>query len=92
MEGRELEFYLWEGEEKELLRSVREKLNAVGEVIKSSGGYPSFISIYIVLTHLCFSCISNLSQHWSRDEKNRCLREATKAFRYLAQIVRLIIL
>lgn len=37
LEGRELEFYLWEGEEKELLRSVREKLNAVGEVIKSPG-------------------------------------------------------
>lgn len=31
-------------------------------------------------------------QHWSRDEKNRCLREAAKSFRMSGQIVRLIIL
>ncbi|KAK4434454.1 putative inactive heme oxygenase 2, chloroplastic [Sesamum alatum] len=61
LEGRELEFYRWEGDAEELLRGVREKLNALGE-------------------------------HWSRDEKNKCLREATKAFRFLGQIVRLIIL
>ncbi|KAL3514488.1 hypothetical protein ACH5RR_027205 [Cinchona calisaya] len=61
LEGRKLEFYTWEGEEEELLKGVREKLNMLGE-------------------------------HWSRDEKNKCLREATKAFRYLGQIVRLIIL
>ncbi|KAL2242065.1 UNVERIFIED_CONTAM: putative inactive heme oxygenase 2, chloroplastic [Sesamum indicum] len=61
LEGRELEFYRWEGDAEELLRAVREKLNALGE-------------------------------HWSRDEKNKCLREATKAFRFLGQIVRLIIL
>ena len=30
-------------------------------------------------------------QHWSRDEKNRCLKETTKAFRYMGQIVRLIV-
>ncbi|XP_075511499.1 putative inactive heme oxygenase 2, chloroplastic [Primulina tabacum] len=61
LEGRELEFYRWEGDAEELLRGVREKLNALGE-------------------------------HWSRDEKNRCLRETTKTFRFLGQIVRLIIL
>ncbi|KAL8487866.1 hypothetical protein ACS0TY_024246 [Phlomoides rotata] len=59
--GRELEMYKWEGDAEELLRGVREKLNALGE-------------------------------HWSRDEKNRCLRESTKAFRFLGQILRLIIL
>ncbi|XP_057786293.1 probable inactive heme oxygenase 2, chloroplastic [Salvia miltiorrhiza] len=59
--GRELEIYKWDGDAEELLRGVREKLNALGE-------------------------------HWSRDEKNRCLRETTKAFRFLGQIVRLIIL
>lgn len=61
LQGRELEFCRWEGEEEESLRLVREKLNALGE-------------------------------HWTRDEKNKCLKEATKAFRYLGQIVRLIIL
>ncbi|KZV45198.1 hypothetical protein F511_11798 [Dorcoceras hygrometricum] len=55
LEGRELEFCRWEGDEEELLRGVREKLNAIGE-------------------------------HWSRDEKNKCLREATKTFRFLGQI------
>uniref|UniRef100_A0A2P2JG63 Uncharacterized protein n=1 Tax=Rhizophora mucronata TaxID=61149 RepID=A0A2P2JG63_RHIMU len=33
-----------------------------------------------------------LSEHWSRDVKNRCLKEATKSFKYLGQIVRLIML
>ncbi|EYU36287.1 hypothetical protein MIMGU_mgv11b020399mg, partial [Erythranthe guttata] len=61
LEERELEFYKWEGDSEELLRGVRQNLNALGE-------------------------------HWSRDEKNKCLREATKAFRFLGQIVRLIIL
>ncbi|KAG8389995.1 hypothetical protein BUALT_Bualt01G0037300 [Buddleja alternifolia] len=61
LEGRELEFYRWDGDAEELLKGVREKLNALGE-------------------------------HWSRDEKNKCLRESTKAFRFLGQIVRLIIL
>ncbi|KAI4336954.1 hypothetical protein L6164_015420 [Bauhinia variegata] len=36
--------------------------------------------------------LNMLGEHWSRDEKNRCLREATKSFRFLGQIVRLIIL
>ncbi|KAJ8538052.1 hypothetical protein K7X08_014592 [Anisodus acutangulus] len=33
-----------------------------------------------------------LAKHWSRDDKNKCLREVTKAFRFMGQIVRLIIL
>ncbi|ONK75680.1 uncharacterized protein A4U43_C03F19420 [Asparagus officinalis] len=36
--------------------------------------------------------LNSLGEHWSRDEKNRCLREATKAFRYSGQLIRLIIL
>ncbi|XP_062174124.1 probable inactive heme oxygenase 2, chloroplastic [Alnus glutinosa] len=61
LEGRELEFYRWEGDVPELMKDVREKLNMLGE-------------------------------HWIRDEKNKCLKEATKSFRFLGQIVRLIIL
>ncbi|KAJ4701795.1 Heme oxygenase 1 protein [Melia azedarach] len=61
LEGRELEIYGWEGDEQELLKGVREKLNMLGE-------------------------------HWTRDEKNKCLKEAAKAFKFLGQIVRLIIL
>lgn len=59
-QGKELEFYKWEGDVPTLLSDVREKLNKLGE-------------------------------HWSRDVKNQCLREAAKAFRYSGQIVRLII-
>lgn len=36
--------------------------------------------------------LNMLGEHWTRDEKNKCLREATKSFRFLGQIVRLIIL
>lgn len=60
LEGRELEFYKWEGDVQELFKGVREKLNMLGE-------------------------------HWTRDEKNKCLRETTKSFRFMGQIVRLII-
>lgn len=42
----------------------------------------AFLSTYAIM------CV----QHWSRDDKNRCLKEATKSFRYMGQIVRLIIL
>jgi heme oxygenase len=61
LEGREMELYSWDGDESELLKGVREKLNMIAE-------------------------------RWPREEKSKCLREATKAFRYLGQIVRLIIL
>ncbi|KAI3947672.1 hypothetical protein MKX01_034337 [Papaver californicum] len=36
--------------------------------------------------------LNKLGEHWTRDEKNKCLREAAKSFRFLGQIVRLIIL
>ncbi|XAR61857.1 Heme oxygenase (biliverdin-producing) [Bertholletia excelsa] len=36
--------------------------------------------------------LNMLGEHWTRDEKNRCLRETTKSFQYMGQIVRLIIL
>lgn len=36
--------------------------------------------------------LNMLGEHWTRDEKNRCLKETTKSFRFLGQIVRLIIL
>ncbi|KAJ3673225.1 hypothetical protein LUZ60_006599 [Juncus effusus] len=59
-EGREIEFYKWDGDAQLLLKDVRESLNQIGA-------------------------------HWSRDEKNKCLKEAAKSFRYLGQIVRLMI-
>ncbi|XWS24269.1 hypothetical protein CRYUN_Cryun28dG0086300 [Craigia yunnanensis] len=61
LQGRELEFYKWEGDVQESLKCVREKLNMLGE-------------------------------HWSRDDRNKCLKEAAKSFKFLGQIVRLIIL
>ncbi|XP_042494171.1 probable inactive heme oxygenase 2, chloroplastic [Macadamia integrifolia] len=61
LEGRELEFFKWDGDVQEMLKDVRETLNKLGE-------------------------------HWIRDEKNRCLREAKKSFQFLGHIIRLIIL
>ncbi|KAE8669130.1 putative inactive heme oxygenase 2 [Hibiscus syriacus] len=61
LEGMELEFYKWEGDEQESLKGVRKKLNMLGE-------------------------------HWSRDDQNKCLKEAAKSFKFLGEIVRLIIL
>ncbi|KAJ0024504.1 hypothetical protein Pint_08836 [Pistacia integerrima] len=61
LEGREMEFYRWEGDPQEILKGVRKNLNMLGE-------------------------------HWPRDEKHKCLKEASKSFKFLGQIVRLIIL
>ncbi|KAH7654623.1 Heme oxygenase (biliverdin-producing) protein [Dioscorea alata] len=36
--------------------------------------------------------LNKLGEHWTRYEKNRCLREAAKSFKFSGQIVRLIIL
>ncbi|CAJ1972664.1 unnamed protein product [Sphenostylis stenocarpa] len=35
--------------------------------------------------------LNKLSEHWSRDEKNRCLKETPKAFRFMGQIVLLLV-
>lgn len=35
LDGRELEFYKWEGDVSEMLKDVREKLNRLGEVRNS---------------------------------------------------------
>lgn len=61
LEGKELEFCKWGGDEQEMLKDVREKLNV-------------------------------LAEHWSREEKNKCLKETKKSFQFMGQIVRLIIL
>ncbi|KAK2660375.1 hypothetical protein Ddye_006908 [Dipteronia dyeriana] len=36
--------------------------------------------------------LNMLGEHWTRDEKNKCLREASKSFKFLGQIIRFIIL
>ncbi|KAL9449297.1 hypothetical protein AB3S75_011260 [Citrus x aurantiifolia] len=36
--------------------------------------------------------LNMLGEHWTRDEKNKSLKEAAKSFKFLGQIVRLIIL
>ncbi|KAL1190121.1 putative inactive heme oxygenase 2 [Cardamine amara subsp. amara] len=36
--------------------------------------------------------LNMLGEHWTRDEKNKCLKETAKAFKYMGQIVRLIIM
>ncbi|KAJ4917023.1 hypothetical protein Rs2_02573 [Raphanus sativus] len=60
LEGRELEFYKWDGELSQLLQNVREKLNKVAE-------------------------------EWTREEKNHCLEETDKSFKYSGEILRLIL-
>ncbi|XP_031496365.1 probable inactive heme oxygenase 2, chloroplastic [Nymphaea colorata] len=60
LENKELEFYKWEDDVPVLLKTLREKLNKLGE-------------------------------QWTRDEKNKCLREAAKSFKFSGQIIRLII-
>ncbi|KAJ0606848.1 putative Heme oxygenase (biliverdin-producing) [Helianthus annuus] len=61
LEGKELTICKWPGDHEELLKGMRDKLNA-------------------------------LAQHWSRDEKNKCLKETSKCFMYMETIIRLIIL
>lgn len=94
LEGRELEFNTWEGDVQELMKEMRKKLNMLGEVHTWEHFY--LFRACFLLEHLsiliCWIFVMLWQQHWSRDEKNKCLREATKSFRFMGQIVRLIIL
>lgn len=57
---KELEFYKWDGDLRQLLQNVRDKLNTVAE-------------------------------NWTREEKNHCLEETEKSFKYSGDILRLIL-
>ncbi|WCJ29643.1 heme oxygenase 3 [Euphorbia peplus] len=60
LNGKELEFYKWDGDLSQLLQNVRDKLNKVAE-------------------------------SWSREEKNHCLEETEKSFKYSGEILRLVL-
>ncbi|KAK9055093.1 hypothetical protein SSX86_026173 [Deinandra increscens subsp. villosa] len=60
LNGKELEFYKWDGDLSQLLQNVREKLNMVAE-------------------------------NWTRDEKNHCLQETEKSFKFNGDILHLIL-
>ncbi|KAK1400029.1 heme oxygenase 1, chloroplastic [Heracleum sosnowskyi] len=60
LNGKELNFYKWEGDLSQLLQNVRDKLNQVAE-------------------------------SWTREEKNHCLEETEKSFKYSGDILSLIL-
>ncbi|KAJ8768419.1 hypothetical protein K2173_021572 [Erythroxylum novogranatense] len=60
LEGKDLEFYKWDGDISQLLKNVRDKLNKVAE-------------------------------SWTREEKNHCLEETEKSFKYSGDILQLIL-
>ncbi|KAJ9551080.1 hypothetical protein OSB04_015125 [Centaurea solstitialis] len=60
LNGKELEFYKWDGDLSQLLQNVRDKLNIVAE-------------------------------NWTREEKNHCLEETEKSFKFSGEILRLIL-
>ncbi|PKA64676.1 Heme oxygenase 1, chloroplastic [Apostasia shenzhenica] len=60
LDGKQLEFYKWAGDLRQLLQNVREKLNKV-------------------------------ANSWSREEKNHCLEETEKSFKYSSDILRLML-
>ncbi|KAL4571490.1 hypothetical protein LXL04_018250 [Taraxacum kok-saghyz] len=60
LNGKELEFYKWEGDLSQLLQNVRDKLNRVAE-------------------------------EWTREEKNHCLEETEKSFKFNGDILSLIL-
>lgn len=59
LDGKELEFYKWEGDIRLLLQNVREKLDEV-------------------------------ANDWSQEEKNYCLKETERSFKYSGDILSLI--
>ncbi|KAJ7565918.1 hypothetical protein O6H91_02G081000 [Diphasiastrum complanatum] len=60
LDGKELNFYKWDGELPELLATVKEKLNSIAE-------------------------------NWTREEKDHCLEETRKSFKFSGDILRLIV-
>lgn len=88
-----MEFYKWEGDEEKLLQSVRESFNMLAKVNASDFCIIDlFNASKAPLTASPALLIASLLQHWSRNDKTKCLREVTKAFRFMGQIIRLIIL
>lgn len=60
LDGKELEFYTWEGDLSQLLQNVRDRLN-------------------------------NVAESWTRDEKNHCLEETEKSFKFSGSILHLML-
>ncbi|KAG8377815.1 hypothetical protein BUALT_Bualt08G0072900 [Buddleja alternifolia] len=60
LNGKELEFYKWDGDLSSLLQNIREKLNKVAE-------------------------------SWTREQKNHCLEETVKSFKFSGDILSLIL-
>lgn len=96
LEGKELEFVRWEGDAQDLLKGVREKLNVLGEVRSVNAIMTTLPSDKTIISFsqfvFFFYTFWSMMKHWTRDEKNKCLKETAKAFKYMGQIVRLIVL
>ena len=85
---KELEFYKWDGDLSELLQNVRDKLNKVAEVCRLSC---TFSCSLLYGNGNLFVRVAFLSQSWTREEKNHCLEETEKSFKYSGEILRLIL-
>ena len=103
---KDLEFYRWNGDLSQLLQNVREKLNRVAEVVllelffpyNSPWHIPNFDPFRYTfnISALFILLVSNtiyvgFKQNWSREEKNHCLDETEKSFKFSGDILRLIL-
>ncbi|THU49134.1 hypothetical protein C4D60_Mb06t06360 [Musa balbisiana] len=77
LDNKELEFYKWDGDLSQLLQNVRDKLNRVASSAKHGFSPELFVP--------------HLLQSWSREEKDHCLEETEKSFKYSGSILRLIL-
>ena len=103
LDKKELEFYKWNGDLSQLLQGVRDKLNRVAEVILSvlfplhkSTFTVFYINQFVCSTTLFIFVVSNtycvgFNQSWTREEKNHCLEETEKSFKFSGDILRLIL-
>lgn len=95
----ELEFYKWDGDISQLLQNVRDKLNRVADVISFTLSQKFTITLHsyvgvmskLIMNGILINFQCCFTQNWSRDEKNHCLEETEKSFKFSGDILRLIL-
>ncbi|RRT67643.1 hypothetical protein B296_00011923 [Ensete ventricosum] len=84
LDNKELQFYKWDSDLSQLLQNVRDKLNRVATLF--------VVAVRMQCMGFLLSCFATLTlQSWSREEKDHCLEETEKSFKYSGEILALIL-
>lgn len=93
LDKKELEFYNWDGDLRQLLQNVKDKLNQVSQVLIFAWCLFLFRLLGHKLHVLNGTILdTNCHQSWTREQKDRCLDETARSFKYSGDILHLILI